>query len=141
MSDVTRVLDPLVEYLRAILGNDMTFSIIMSRITREARRLYGIQGAQDLLRRHIAAMPQIVAVEVVVPDAEFRIGPSETAASDLMRAVIDAMRQAFGDETAFSIILGHTIKAAQGVYGVGTTQQMLRGLINTMPEAAEYDRS
>ena len=114
MNDVTRVLDPLVEYLRAVLGNDMTFSIIMSRITREARRLYGIQGAQDLLRRHIAAMPQIAVLEVEVPDAEFRIGPSETAASDLIRAVIDAMRLAFGDETAFSIIITHAIKSGAG---------------------------
>ena len=144
MSDpVANAIDLVIEQLD-IEGfpEDMTFSLIFSRITREARRVYGLRGAQKLLTSYVMPATAIDAdLEVKVPDAHFRMGPIETAVSDLVRSVINGLRLKFGDEMAFRIMLTRTIRAAERVYGDAPTQQLLRGLIDTMPEAAQYDRS
>ena len=135
-----------IEQLRHTgFGDDMTFSIAFSRITREARRVYGVAGAQSLLKPYLKPTQPMADdeddIDVQVPSAHFRVGPLETVASDLIRAVIDGVRQKFGDEAGFRVILTRAIREAEWVYGDAATQQLLKGLIDTMPEAAQYDRS
>ena len=80
-------------------------------------------------------------IEVQVPGEQFRMGLVATAASDHVRVVIDDVRDKFGDAAAFKIVLTRSLREAERVYGDAATQQLLRGLIDTMPEAAQYDRS
>lgn len=51
----------LIQKMIGQIGEDMTFSIILSRVTREARRLYGVEVTQKLLREFIDTMPDDVA--------------------------------------------------------------------------------
>ena len=144
MSDnIATALGLLIQAVRLQLGDDMAFSIILSRITREARRVYGLEGAQNMLRQHVKPTSAVKQdeVEVLVPDATVRVGPRTTAASEAIRSVIDGLRRRFSDQTAFAIMLSNTIAEAEEVYGEASLQMMIAGLIDTMPQAAQYDRS
>jgi hypothetical protein len=48
----------LITNTRVTLGNEMAFSIMLSRITRELRRAYGLQCAIETLRRFLDTMDE-----------------------------------------------------------------------------------
>lgn len=120
-----------IEAIQAIVGTDMARSIILSRLAREARRHHGLDGGRALLQTLMPLLPESDPVDVVVPDALFRLGHDEAYAWDAAGRLITAMRSAMGDEYAFLILL---VK-------MNATQPMIQGFIDTMAIASHYDIS
>lgn len=46
------------------LGDDMAFSVILSRVTRELRRRLGVDGAAQVLRQLADTMPDVAKFDV-----------------------------------------------------------------------------
>jgi len=132
-----------VAHIRESVGDPTAFSIILSRLTREARRTYGTTEAQALFRRTLDGMEfddtPGAGIHVTVPDAEFRMGDAERSVWDLTALVIQQCKRDLGAETAFTELFTRTAQLACPVFGPKDTKTMLSGLIDTMPEVAQFD--
>lgn len=118
-----------IEAMQEIVGSDMARSIILSRLTREARRHRGVDGGRSFLEHLMQFLPDSDPVDVDVPDASFRLGKVEAYVWDAAGRLIAAMCSAMGDEYAFLIVL-HKMRA---------TRPMIQGFIDTMQTASHYD--
>lgn len=121
-----------IEAMQAIVGTELARTIILSRLTREARRQHGLDGARALLQTLMPLFPESSGSVVgVVPNASFRLGRDEAYVWDAAGRLISAMCATMGEEYAFLILLGK-MKA---------TKQMIQGFIDSMQAAARYDIS
>lgn len=118
-----------IEAMQAIVGNDMARSIILSRLTREARRRHGVDNGRSFLQHLMQFLPEGDSADVYVPDGSFRMNDVEALLWDSAGRLITAMCSAMGDEYAFLIIL----------YQMKATKPMIQGFVDTMRAASHLD--
>src|SRR5262252_1566159 len=93
----------LIKKMQMVVGPEMTVSIVLSRATREARRMYGLEGAEQLFQRLAEAMPDGDHAEAVVP--AFELGRRERMVWVTAGMMIDTLCASFPSDTAFQIVL------------------------------------
>jgi hypothetical protein len=89
----------------------------------------------------VAVVVEGAAVEVSVPDAEFRLPPAATEMWDAMGELISISQSTLGNDMAFSVLLSRLTRELRRLHGTDAATDVLRGLMATMTEAAQYDRS
>src|ERR1044072_7313395 len=119
----------LITMMQQTVGTEMAMSILLSRVSREARRLYGLDGAQHLFRHLAAVMPDGDQAEAIVPNAAFQLGRRERTVWDVAGMMVQTVCAAFPAETAFHIILS----------SAHATKPMINAMIATMPQVSQYD--
>jgi hypothetical protein len=120
----------ILKKMQTTVGVDMTRSIVLSSVTREARRQYGLEGARSLVQGLIDTMADGDAADVCVPSTAFQLGPRERAVWMSAGIMIRALQTQFDMATACKLVFE----------SLHATKPMLQGLISTMAEVAQYDR-
>ena len=124
-----RKTDRIVRKMQQAVGAEMALSIVLSSLTREARRQHGLDGARTLLQGLVGSMPEGEQGEVYVPSAAFQLGPRERAVWIAAGVMVRTLREEFDEVIACKMIL----------VSVGATRPMVQGLLDTMAEAAQPD--
>ena len=135
-TNVVAALDAVIDRACLLVEQDFAFGIILSRIARELRRTYGVEGAKRFLLEFVANLPPLNAdVEVVVPDASYRMGASEQAIWDMSYVLIDHARRMLLPARMFTILLD---RVAQRLGDIA--RPVLIGFADSMATAGQYDQ-
>jgi len=129
--------------VRSLVGDEVAFSVIVSRLTREARRVYGVDLAQSMLRSKLdrltfADTPR-QGVEVMMPDRDYRMGPVQGAVWQTAGLVMQRFRREAGDDVAFAELFSWTAGLACQVFGGSDAKALFCAMIDSMPEVAKND--
>jgi len=132
-----------VSQVCSMVGDEIAFSVIVSRLTHEARRVYGITLAQSMFRSKLdriafADTPR-QGMEVIVPDRNYRMGPVQGAVWQTAGLVIQRLCREVGNDVAFAELFSWTAGLACRVFGGTDAKALFCAMIDSMPEVATND--
>jgi hypothetical protein len=80
-------------------------------------------------------------VEVIVPDAEFRVGPTERILWDAVGSLFrEARERGLPTDMIYSVMLSRIMRELRQEHGLEAAIETVAGLLATMREASQHDR-
>jgi len=132
---VTIAVNAMIERALTLTTDEIAFSVMLSRISRELRRSYGVAGAQSFLFDFVGSLSSRQSEgEVVIPSADYRMGVDERAIWLMMHVIIQHARRMLAEDQMFTIML-RGIASKMG----DAARPILLGVAETMAEAAQRD--